>query len=883
MAKSLRQSAPPGSTPVFSIIVPTLNEVDNIDPLFERVLACLQDAPPFELIVVDDQSTDATPQRAAAWADRLPIRVVCRSGPADLSAAIVDGAKAARARYLVVLDADGSHPPERIAELLAPLIDGSADLTIGSRHAPGGSTRGWPWYRQLGSRLATAMAWPFTEVKDPMAGFFATTRQRILNLPRHTSGYKILLELLVQGGDEMRAREIPIAFDDRTRGRSKLGLGQQWIYLKRLCYLAGGRISAGSAGRFILVGLSGMLVDLLIFQWLVGLSTRLGSAHVLSFVIATITNFTLNFRWTFRGPEQARLGLANRYLRFLIVAVLALMIRGGVLVTLVEVGGLSPMAAIIPAIILTAAVNYFGSAFYVFASTASGIVPRVRWHLAALGLFCYVLVLRLAYLGQLELIPDEMYYWVYSQQPALSYLDHPPLIAWLIGLGTAIAGDTIFGVRLLLIPMSLGGAVFFYLYGSTMCGKSAGLMCILAVTVAPFFAASGVLMTPDAPMLVAWVAALYFFKRALVDQRGSAFVGLGLAMGLGLLAKYTIALLAPAALVYMLSDRRCWHWFGRPEPYLSVLLSVLIISPVLVWNANNQWASLLFQSTRRLFENPDLSSHLVVVYAVLLLSPVIALAGFQVLGRARLELSPDQRKRRFMLIMSLVPLGFFLVYGLFTVIKFHWTLPAWIALLPMIMNYLAGQHWSANPPLTRYHKALARAFIPSVVALVICYGLVLHYFTLGLPGIKTRDFGTAYLGWNETARTVQELQSKIEEQTGQRPIVASTSKWSGAAALAWHLRPESMGRITGQNLIGMSGSMWEYWFDPNTGPRQPVLLVNRSPKLIGEAWLERAVVGLGPIQEIRIRREGALIAPLYYRIAEGFRPEQVRYPDRIPE
>ncbi|AKS41793.1 glycosyltransferase family 39 protein [Wenzhouxiangella marina] len=872
------------AAPRASIVVPTLNEADSISELIERILASMPEDISFETLVVDDASEDGTAALARKWSDRHPVRVIERQGPRDLSGSVLDGAREARGEWVVVMDADGSHPPERIGALLRPLLENRCDLTVGSRHAPGGATEGWPIHRHLASGLATALAWPFTEVRDPMAGFFATRRERLLALPGHAAGYKILLELLVQGGDSLRTEEVPIRFEDRQKGRSKLGLKQQLTYLKRLTYLAGGRVSGSSAGKFILVGLSGMLVDLLIFQALIGQQARLGTAHMASFVVATLTNFALNYRWTFRGDAQAELSLPLRYLRFFIVAVMALMIRGGVLVLLVDVLGLSPMAAIVPAIVVTAGVNYLGSAFYVFASTASGIVPRVRWHLAILGLLLYVVILRLLYMGHVALIPDEMYYWVYSQRPDLSYLDHPPLVAWLIAAGTRIAGDTIFGVRLMLIPLTLVTAWLVYLYGATMGGRTAGLMGVLAVTVLPFFSLSGLLMTPDASMLLAWVGALYCFKRALIDDSPAAFIGLGLAMGIGLLSKYSIALLALAGLIFMLGDRRCWHWFRRPEPYLAVLLTTLIVSPVLVWNAENQWASLWFQSTRRLFENPEFASHLVIVYALLLLSPVVAIAGFIALGPVGRRLAPDPRKRRFMVIMTAVPLGFFLVYGLFTVVKFHWTLPAWIALLPMIAALLSppGTEPEAAQRPSWQHR-LAAAWVPSILVLVLAYGLLLHALTLGLPGLRMTDFGTGYLSWQEAASEIQAIEREIEAQTGQQPIIASTTKWSGAAALAWQYRDRGFEHLTGQNLIGMSGSMWEYWFDETTDPDRPVLLFNRSPKLIDEPWLEQALIRLGPLEHRHLEQSGTTGGELYYRIGQGFRPEQLRTPDRIPD
>lgn len=104
-----------------------------------------------------------------------------------------------------------------------------------------------------------------------------------------------------------------------------------------------------------------------------------------------------------------------------------------------------------------------------------------------------------------------------------------------------------------------------------------------------------------------------------------------------------------------------------------------------------------------------------------------------------------------------------------------------------------------------------------------------------------------------------------------------------AAALAFHHPDGRRDQITAQNLIGMSGSMWELWFDRETDPTRPVILFHTRPRLIDEQWLEYAVIGLGPLQSRVVERDGEPIQTLYYRIADGFRPEQLRFPGQIPE
>src|SRR5258705_5241214 len=144
----------------YSVVVPTLNEVDNIDSLIGRLLALPGFAGASELIVVDDGSTDGTIEKVRRWCEQAPVRLVQRRGTPDLARAVSAGVAAAAHSTIVLMDADLSHPPERIPDLLAPLAAGTHDIVVGSRHLAGGATVDWPVHRRLLSRLAGLLAWP---------------------------------------------------------------------------------------------------------------------------------------------------------------------------------------------------------------------------------------------------------------------------------------------------------------------------------------------------------------------------------------------------------------------------------------------------------------------------------------------------------------------------------------------------------------------------------------------------------------------------------------------------------------------------------------------------------------------------------------------------
>src|SRR5947207_15375260 len=144
-----------------SIIVPTLNEEGNIAPLVSQILAS---AGPFrEILFVDDCSTDATRDMIRALASTYPIRLIEQDATkVGLAAAIMSGARAAQGEILLVMDADLSHPPQRIKDLLTPRFAGTADIVTGSRYVTGGSTPGWPPWPPVQSRAASRARYPRT-------------------------------------------------------------------------------------------------------------------------------------------------------------------------------------------------------------------------------------------------------------------------------------------------------------------------------------------------------------------------------------------------------------------------------------------------------------------------------------------------------------------------------------------------------------------------------------------------------------------------------------------------------------------------------------------------------------------------------------------------
>ena len=164
-----------------------------------------------------------------------PIEMLVRIGKRDLSTAVIDGICLSKGDMALVMDADCSHRGSDVPNLILPILHGKADFTIGSRYVDGGRTDDkWTFYRLLNSKIATFLAYPLVNVKDPMSGFFAFSRGILDGCSTlNPCGYKIGLELIVKCRPK-KVIEVPIYFRTRFKGRSKMDLTVQIKYIKHL-------------------------------------------------------------------------------------------------------------------------------------------------------------------------------------------------------------------------------------------------------------------------------------------------------------------------------------------------------------------------------------------------------------------------------------------------------------------------------------------------------------------------------------------------------------------------------------------------------------------------------------------------------------------------
>ncbi len=367
-----------------SIIVPTYKEAENITPLSEQIDQAMKHAKlTYEIIVVDDDSKDGIIEAVEKLKNRYNIKLKVRKAEKGLSSAVIAGFGMVTGGLIVVMDADLSHPPLKIPELVTPILDGKSDFMIGSRFVKGGSAPHFNWYRKLNAWVSKMIARPFTRVADPMAGFFAFDRRLFKpGLELNPLGFKIGLEMIVKASPK-RISEVPIQFRERQFGESKLSLKEQICYLihiKRLFEYKYGTLAEFT--KFCLIGGFGMMVDLAfvylsmqIFM-ILGIIPKLFQfriARMIGFVFAVTSNFLFNRKFTFSRAEEGN--IYRQYLSFFVVSLIGFIVNWFVSVYLYEYVAFFNTHYLIAAfmgILGGTVINFTGSKFFVFKRGRSG-------------------------------------------------------------------------------------------------------------------------------------------------------------------------------------------------------------------------------------------------------------------------------------------------------------------------------------------------------------------------------------------------------------------------------------------------------------------------------------------------------------------------------
>jgi dolichol-phosphate mannosyltransferase len=229
-----------------------------------------------------------------------------------------------------------------------------------------------------------------------------------------------------------------------------------------------------------------------------------------------------------------------------------------------------------------------------------------------------------------------------------------------------------------------------------------------------------------------------------------------------------------------------------------------------------------------------------------------------------------RRRRLFVRIFTGAPLAVFFVLSMFDSLRFHWTAPLWLAILPSIAWMMKS---STSGPGNMASRLLP-AWKPTIAICVLAYAFALHYAVLGIPGIPYPVFMRQHYFWHEATGEVEKIVEEVHRRSGQKPLVVGMSKWPIASSLTFYDRDDRMD-IRSRNMFGDSGAMYQFWY-PSEPPvtRPNILIGNKKVDLECDRWgndIAQMLDQPGPVLSHLILREDKPLRWIYYRVAKGYR------------
>lgn len=369
--------------------------------------------------------------------------------------------------------------------------------------------------------------------------------------------------------------------------------------------------------------------------------------------------------------------------------------------------------------------------------------------LVALSLFRVYFVTR----GYLGLSPDEAHYWEWSRRLDLSYYSKGPLIAYLIAAGTSVFGNSEFGVRVLALTLSVLSSMVLYAIGRELYDAKVGALAAMLFQAVPLFNTYGILMTIDAPFVFFWLLSLLLFYRAVTRESLPYWALLGVSVGLGLLAKYTMALFYPCVALFLLASASRRKALLSAGPYAALLLSLAVFSPVIIWNAGHGWVSVKHTAFSHL--NVDDGFRVSAGSVLNFVGGQLGVVGPLLLPLMLYALLKRQRTERwsFLFWFSVPVLLLFLAKSLQGKVQANWAMSAYLpGLIAFSALYLAG-FASA--------KRAKKAVVAAAVAMSVFMSAVAHFPSIvGLsPGL---DPSSKLKGWKPLAAEVSAIRAGLE-------------------------------------------------------------------------------------------------------------------------
>lgn len=370
-----------------------------------------------------------------------------------------------------------------------------------------------------------------------------------------------------------------------------------------------------------------------------------------------------------------------------------------------------------------------------------------------------LVVLRLIAAAVTPLTFDEAYYWTWAKHLTGGYYDHPSMVAVVIRLGTMIAGDTEFGVRLLSILLALPMSWAIYRAARILFDDARIAAASTIFLNATLMASVGTtIVTPDAPLMVAASFVLFGLAKVWQTGRGIWWLAVGVAVGCGLLSKYTALFFGAQILLWLLLVKDQRRWLASPWPYLGGILAFTIFAPVILWNANHEWVSFIKQLGRARVEGITLKylGEMIPTQFAFATPSVFILGvfGLYALGRDRAKNTAGAMLVGISVWMIFL---YFVWHSLHARVEANWLGPIYPAFAIAAAYAAWGTTWRAREQRTMEWSRRLALPIGVMLFVVLIVQTNTGLFTGFRRDATVRSVG---VGWPELAREIEALRIK---------------------------------------------------------------------------------------------------------------------------
>lgn len=396
--------------------------------------------------------------------------------------------------------------------------------------------------------------------------------------------------------------------------------------------------------------------------------------------------------------------------------------------------------------------------------------------------FIIIYILRLIISLSMGIMPQDAYYYFYSEHLALSYFDHPPMIAYCIKLFTSIFGSSDIVIKFTDFSVTLMSYTSFYYLGKLFISKERlnNTMLLFGSTI--LLTVLSINSTPDVPLILFWTLSLIMLYKSVFENKLSHWTISGLLIGLAFDSKYTALFLIIGLVCFLILSKKNRHFLFSKELFLMLFVFAITISPIFIWNINNDWISFKFQSAERASSIMELKikwnyffgnigTQFILLLPVLFISMIIIIYKHvkKVIVKWRF---PDD-KILFLLCFSAPIIVFFFAISLIYWVKLNWIMPAYITAIILVGIYFKQR-------LLKYQIVISFVLHLLLLAQVLFYIVPIHS-------------DDTWYGWKKLTNKVELLKKEYPEH-----FIFSRDGYKTTAVLNFYMKD----KVYSQNVVG---------------------------------------------------------------------------------